>query len=152
MKNGPATDNIHGHKVERPYVEIRKEIIARAFSSLGSAELDMLSRGTSGMWGDQIIEACRNYVERGIAPESYYQTGTCPINPVNGDYVEFLFKPFRLGRRIEGHGFEAEVLSYFGGARGGFVYLLNQVLTFKPFTPLTILAARAFRIIARKNG
>jgi ubiquinone/menaquinone biosynthesis C-methylase UbiE len=151
FENGPATDNIFGHQVKKPYVEMRREMIIQAFPSLTTTQVELCAKGTFGMWGEQIIDACKVYTEMNIVPASYYQSTVCPVHPFDGQYIEFLMKPFQLKRRIEARGFKAAVVSYFGGARGGIVELANRMLSWGLLTPFTIYFARAFRIVAWKK-
>jgi len=150
FENGPPTDNCYGHVVRQPFVQKRREIIAEAFPDLSEEELDFLSRGTSGLWKPEIIAAVQRYVETGERPQHFYRRGTCPLDPTIGHYSEFLFQPLALRRRIESYGFQARVISYFGGARGGIVEKLNRILSWQPLTPLSIHFARVFIIVARR--
>ena len=150
FENGPPTDNCYGHVVRRTFLQRRREIIAEAFPGLSEEELDFLSRGTSGLWRTEIVEAVRRYVETGERPQQVYRWGTCPVDPTIGHYAEYLFQPLELRRRMESYGFRARVISHFGGARGGLVAKLNRVLSWQPLTPLSIHVARGFVIVARR--
>jgi len=150
FENGPPTDNCYGHVISRPFVQKRREIIAEAFPDLSEEELDFLSKGTSGLWKPEILAAVQHYVETGERPQHFYRWGTCPLDPTIGHYGEFLFQPLSLRRRIERYGFRAEVISHFGGARGGIVERLNRILSWQPLTPLSIHFARGFLIVARR--
>jgi SAM-dependent methyltransferase len=150
FENGPPTDDCHGHKITRPFVLKRREIIAQAFPDLSEEELDLLSQGTSGLWKPEILAAVRHYVETGTRPRHTYRWGTCPLDPTIGHYGEFLFQPLSLRRHIEDFGFRAQAVSHFGGSRGGMVQKVSQVLSWQPLTPLSIHVARAFTIVARR--
>jgi SAM-dependent methyltransferase len=150
FENGPPTDDCHGHRISRPFVQRRREIIAQAFPDLSEEELEVLSEGTSGLWKPEILAAVRHYAVTGERPHHVYRWGTCPLDPSIGHYGEFLFQPVALHRRIEDVGFRARVVSHFGGSRGGVVQKLNRVLSWQPLTPLSIHVARAFTITARR--
>lgn len=149
FENGPA-GTLPGHKVERPFVDKRRDIAARRFPTLSADELDMLSRRTSGLWGRELLTAFTDYVEHGIKPQSYYRGGS-PIDPLNGVYIEYLFDPAELGRAVARHGLASSVRTYFGGARGGPLAAANRLLSAPVLTPLTLSFARGFIISARKT-
>jgi len=150
FENGPPTENCYGHRIGRSFVQRRRAIIAEAFPHLSEEELDFLSRGTSGLWKPQILAAVEHYVKTGERPQHFYRWGTCPLDPTIGHYAEALFQPLELRRHIEGFGFQAEVFSHFGGARGGIVEKLNRILSWQPLTVLSIRVARGFVIVARR--
>ena len=150
FENGPATENVHGHRVEKPFVQMRREMIAGAFPALSEAELDQLSRETAGLWGDQVIEAARRYVEAGQMPGRVWDGADCPLDPLNGYYIERLLDPLELAGQLCRLGFRARVRPYFGGARGGIVHLANEVLSRPALAPLALRFTPSFRILARK--
>ena len=147
---GPATENIHGHRVEKPFVAQRAEIIARDFPGLFPQEVTLLAEHTSGLWGAGLREVVEAYVRTGQVPEHVYREGSCPVDPVQGYYIERLVDPYQLKKRLDDLGFRTQVLAYLGGARGGLVELANDLLTWRPFTPVALRFARAFRILATK--
>ena len=150
FENGPATENLHGHRVEKPFVEMRREMLADAFPSLSAQELDQLSQRTFGLQGDDVLAAGRTYVEAGVWPDALWDGTTCPLDPIHGYFIEYLLDPIELGRTLRGMGFRPTVRAYLGGARGGLVHLANEVLTWPAFTPLTLAFTPSFRILARK--
>ena len=151
FENGPATEDIHGHRVEKPFVEMRREMIAGAFPHLSAEERDMLARGTSGLTGQEVLEAVRDYLEAGRPPGRVWDGETCPLDPVNGYYIERLLDPLELGRQIRRRGFRVTVRPYFGGARGGLVHLANELLTRPRLAPIMLRFTPSFRILARKE-
>jgi len=150
FENGPATEDIHGHRVEKSFVEMRREMIAGAFPTLSADELDQLSRQTAGLWGDEVLDAAGAYVETGEMPGRRWDGATCPLDPINGYYIEYLLDPLELGNRLREQGFQVSVRPYFGGARGGLVHFANEVLTQPAFAPLVLNFTSSFRILARK--
>jgi ubiquinone/menaquinone biosynthesis C-methylase UbiE len=140
---------LHGHTVERPFVGKRRDIAESHFPTLRADELDMLARGTSGLWGDELLAALSAYVERGIAPQHIF-SGEAPIDPLNGVYIEQLFAPLQLCRAVRNHGLDAHVFPYFGGARGGVLEVANRMLGIETLAPLTLKLAQGFIIAGRK--
>ena len=150
FENGPPTDDCYGHRISRPFVLQRREIIAGSFPNFSEEELEVLAKRTSGLTEREVIASARCYLESQELPDHLYRWGDCPLDPKIGHYGEFLFQPLVLKRRIESHGFSARVVSHFGGARGGLVEKLNRILSFRPLTPVSIRVARAFTIVARR--
>ena len=148
FENGPA-GSLPGHTVERPFISKRRDIARQHFPALSDTELDALARSTSGLCGDELIAAFRDYVETGVMPQHYYQGGS-PVDPLNGVYIEYLFDPLQLGREMARHGLVPSVHTYFGGARGGVLAAANAVLSAPILTRLTVSFARGFIISARK--
>jgi SAM-dependent methyltransferase len=148
FENGPP-GRLPGHIVERPFITKRRDIAQKNFPQLSESELDMLAKGTSGLWGEQLVAALRAYVENGVAPQSFYQGGS-PIDPLNGVYIEYLFDPMQLGRDMERHGLKATVRTYFGGARGGVLAVANHMLSAALPASIGMLFAQGFIISATK--
>jgi len=152
FEEGPAGVQVHGHRVERPFVEQRAALIGRDFPDLSSEEVALLARHTSGLWGEGLRQAVQEYLRTKQLPPHRYQRGTCPVDPVQGYYIERLFDPYDLARDLEKQGFRVRLWAYLGGARGGLLALANAVLTWRPFTPFVLRFARAFRLLALKDG
>ena len=151
FENGPPTDNVHGHRVLKPYVVGRRELLARHFPQLSDRELDALSRGTSGLWGAAVVEAGRRYLVAGDTPDRTYRSGTCPIEPFTGAYIENLLDPGEIGRCLEAHGTLSDVRPYFGGeTRGGLLRLLDTVIRKVAPRKWTLVLAPGYRVYARK--
>ena len=151
FEEGPATTNVHGHTIAESFREQRAEIIARDFPQLSPDAVTLLAKHTSGLWGDGLKQAVESYMQSGELPGHVYREGTCPIDPVQGYYIEYLFDPYDLKRRLETLGFDVRLRAYLGGARGGALALANDLLTWRPLTRLTLRFARAFRILAIKK-
>ena len=69
---------------------------------------------------------------------------------MQGYYIERLFDPRELVAALRAVGLRPSLRAYLGGARGGAVAMLNELLTCAPLTPLALRLARAFRIVAVK--
>jgi len=149
FEQGPPTEEIHGHRVETPFVDQREEII-RAEFGLSAEEARMLAEHTSGLAGSELRDAVARYVSDGSVPDCVYRPGMCPIDPVQGYYIEYLFDPWDLARQMEELGFRVRLRAYLGGARGGVLSLANDLLTLPPFTRIVLPRARAFRMLAIK--
>lgn len=148
FENGPARTSLHGHTVELPYVLMRRALISKQFPNLTDSDLDLLSRGTSGMTKEEILDICRDYVNGRTIPQRTYMRGTCPIHP-EGMYIERLFNPLSLAKEMRAVGFDTRVYAHFGGAGShNLMALVNSLL--RAATPLTIYVARGFKIVATK--
>lgn len=146
FENGPP-GKIGDHSLEKPYVEMRAEIVRDTAPELPEDIVSLLARGTSGMVRSQIIEAVEEYRRTGKLPQSFYQRGTCPIHPYTSEIMEQCFHPAILARHIEQFGFRAQWYAYFGGAGGNpLVRLVNAVGM--ALSPLLASLARGFRIVA----
>jgi SAM-dependent methyltransferase len=150
FENGPAGE-IDGHYVKQPYVEMRAEMIRRAYPDLGEEIVRELAWRTSGMVRDQILHHVARYLQHGEMPTAFYRGDRCPVNPESGIVLERLLHPAELARHIETFGFRARYYAYFGGAGGNllvrWVNSIGQVLS-----PITLPWARAFRIVAVRQG
>jgi len=151
FENGPPTTNVHGHRVLKPYVERRRTILATHFPQATSADLTCLSRQTSGLWGDALIEAGQRYFAQGEIPQRVYRRGTCPVEPFSGAFMENLLDPRDIGAHLRHWGATVDVRPYFGGeSRGGVVWLLNALAGRTLPTALSLRLAGGFRVYASK--
>ncbi len=151
FENGSERGGYYGHKIGKSFLQQRREIITEAFPFLDQDVVDDLARGTSGLNRGEILAVVQYYVDVGAKPQHFYQFGTCPLDPFISHYAEFLFHPLRLAKEIGYYGFDAHVYSYFGGSRGGWVAKVNDWITQKVPTSLTIWLAHTFRIVARNR-
>lgn len=149
FENGPP-GRLPGHIVERPFVTKRRDIAKARFPHLSESDLEALARGTSGLWGEQLVTALHNYVERGEAPQSFYRGGS-PIDPLNGVYIEYLFDPLVLGQDMARNHMQVDVRPYFGGARGGLLQAANRLMAAVLPAPLAMLIAQGFIISGKKR-
>jgi SAM-dependent methyltransferase len=151
FENGPPTENVHGHRVLKPYVERRREILAAHFPQGTSEDLVRLSQGTSGLWGDALLEAGRRYFAHGEIPQRLYHRGVCPVEPFSGVFIENLLDPREIGARLRQWGAVVEVRPYFGGeSHGGTVWLLDALIHKTVPTTLGLRLAAGFRVYAKK--
>lgn len=150
FENGP-TGPFDGHRVKKPYVEMRAEIIQEAFPQMDTALVQELARRTSRMTREQILQAVQRYLDGGELPDAVYTPVECPVNPLTGAVLERLFDPAQLARHIEPFGFRARHYAYLGGAGGNPLIRLVNALGMA-LTPLTLRWARSFRIVAVRTG
>jgi SAM-dependent methyltransferase len=131
------------------FVPKRQRIVQESFPQLDSADAHMLALRTAGMIRGQIVHAVRDYVESSREPKNVYKRGQLSIHPEHEMVMERLFNPYALAREIRLHGFVVKVEGYWGGARGSrLLGAANRMLA--ALLPLTIFAARSFRLVAIK--
>jgi SAM-dependent methyltransferase len=153
FENGPPTQHIHGHRVQQPYIERRRTILSTHFPQANAPELALLSERTSGLWGEALIEAGRGYFSRQEIPDSVYQRGTCPIDPLSGAFMENLLDPRDIGACLHQRGALVDVRPYFGGeSRGGSFRLVDTVIRKTLPRGLTLRFAPGFRVYAWKEA
>jgi ubiquinone/menaquinone biosynthesis C-methylase UbiE len=129
------------------FVNKRQEIIQTSFPETSSSEAHQLAMRTSGMVRDEVIEAVRAYLETNVLPTSVYRRGQLSVHPDHEMVMERLFNPYQLAREIRNHGFRVKVRGHWAGASGKPAHrAVDRVL--RAFSPLTIVTARGFRIVA----
>jgi 2-polyprenyl-3-methyl-5-hydroxy-6-metoxy-1,4-benzoquinol methylase len=146
---GPAGAQVHGHTIETPFIDQRRDLLLIQ-AGLAKETAALLAQQTSGLWGEGLLQAARRYQETGELPGRVYRDGQCPIDPVQGYYIERLFDPRELVAALRAVGLRPSLRAYLGGARGGLLAVANTLLTSPPLTPLALRLARAFRIVAYK--
>jgi ubiquinone/menaquinone biosynthesis C-methylase UbiE len=128
--------------LEKPYLEMRKEILQEKLGLKGDT-LNETAEKTRGFWGSDLIKAAKHYVKTGTIekPEFAY------INPVTGEYPEFLFDLHDLGKDITSQGFDVIVqpMIPISGRRK----LLRKFL--RPLYPLFFRYASSFEVLAVKK-
>jgi hypothetical protein len=128
-----GTEPEWGHKERdavRPFLEIRRELIAAAAPDLDSAQVDQLARATRGLRRDDIERAVAEHRERGeISYRADHPTNTC--DPYTGNWSEHLMDPAWLERVVREAGFDATIeagryATAGGGAKAAAKRLLNS--------------------------
>lgn len=153
FENGPATADIHGHRVIEPYVLRRLRIIRESFPALSEADARRIAEGTCYRVRSEILSDVQRFISHGTWPDSRFQIDRCPVEPESGQFIENLIDPLALARQLENIGFDARAEAYFGGeSRGGLVYAANTMLN--NWVPQSLLFARSegFRIRAQKRA
>lgn len=149
FEQGPP-GTIGAHCIERPYVEMRAEIIRQTYPDLEQSVVRQLAERTSGMTKEAILQAVAHYLRTGELPQSIFDGTQCPVNPYSGAVIERLFHPLRLAQELQRFGFRAQAYAYFGGAGGNpLVRIANALL--QAMTPLSVRWAPSFRIVAYKQ-
>ncbi|MGC8783942.1 MAG: class I SAM-dependent methyltransferase [Armatimonadota bacterium] len=145
FENGPPGE-VHGHKLETPYVEMRRQIIRSTAPNLSAEIVDRLALETAYMKREQVVHAVEEYLTTGKFPNSRFDRRRCPVNPESGAYMERMFHPAQFAREIEQYGFRARYYAALGGAIPTWLSVPGRLFT--ALTPLTLPIARAFRIVA----
>ena len=99
-----------------PYFEVRKKMIHERFPQMGLEKVDFLSRETSGMFGNEIYEAVREFEKSGVIsdrPKFRYR------NPMTGEFPEKELNPFNLKGVLRKIGFEVSFVPHFYSASFG---------------------------------
>ncbi|MEJ5250687.1 MAG: class I SAM-dependent methyltransferase [Chthonomonadetes bacterium] len=145
FENGPPGE-VHGHLLRTPYVEMRRQIIRSAAPELSEEIVEQMARRTSYMSRNEVVQAVRHYLASGQMPNSTFNPNRCPVNPLSGAHMEYMFYPPALARQIGSYGFRARHYAALGGAIPVWMSPLDRI--FRLLTPLTLPLARAFRIVA----
>ncbi len=149
FEHGPPAESFHGHQIKRSFLDMRIDIIARNFPELSESDVTELAKNTFGMGSTEIIAKVGDYVAGGPKPDRPFQPGVPAFNPEKNDYIERMFDPNDLVRQMNEIGFEAQAYAHFGGAgQRGVLGTANAIL--RAFSPITMKAARAFKIVAVK--
>ena len=121
LQGREATFGFYDRDALRPYVEIRREIIRRACSTLTPQEVETLATRTRGMREDDIVRAVTKYREQRVLPKELpHPTNTC--DPYTGNWQEHLMEPSELVGVLSRAGFHADWFSgYFSGRHGSIV-------------------------------
>ena len=145
FENGPP-GTVHGHVLEVPYIEMRRQIIRSSALHLPNDVVEQIARRTSYMRKEEVLQSVKDYLATGQLPSSIFDRNRCPVNPLSGAYMEHMFYPPALARQIEGYGFRARYYAALGGAVPVWLVPLDRM--FRALTPLSLPLARAFRIAA----
>lgn len=147
FEQGP-TGRFGPHEVPEPMVSRRERVIRSRFPVLAPQLVSALAEHTSGMDRGQILDAVGAHLAGGAPPDRRYRRGQCPREPEWGYWLEQLFDPRDLARRLARRGFQARALPHFGGAANDALDAVNRVLRLLP----TFRWARGYRVVARKCG
>ncbi len=148
FEEGPPGDDIHGHRVEVPYRDRRRALIAEEITGLSDDTLDRLAWGTFRLHGSQIMTEARRLLASGALPEAPPRVDVSPVDPVKGDFIENLLYPEEIARSLREQGFSVKVYAHFAGARSPLLAAVNSVL--RSMTPWTIRLARSVKIVATR--
>jgi ubiquinone/menaquinone biosynthesis C-methylase UbiE len=147
---GPPTASFHGHRIQKSFRDMRREIIAARFPQIKTEVLERLVDNTFAMGSEEIIKAAERFLKDGTLPNRRFKRGAPAFNPVMNDYIERVFDPLQLAKQMNRIGFKVKTFAHFGGAgKKDIVGLTNAFLRF--FSPLTIYVARVYKIVATKQ-
>jgi ubiquinone/menaquinone biosynthesis C-methylase UbiE len=147
---GPPTKSFHGHRIQKSFRDMRREIIVERFPKMKTADVDRLVDNTFAMGSEDIIKAVERFSKDGAMPHSQFKKGVPAFNPVMNDFIERVFDPTHLAKQLRQIGFNVKTFAHFGGAgKRDLVGVANSFL--RMFSPLTIYAARVYKIVATKK-
>jgi ubiquinone/menaquinone biosynthesis C-methylase UbiE len=148
-ENGPPCDDCHGHRIDKPMIDRRRDTAKEHFPDLDPNDLAALASHTFQMTNAQVIEAGKRFRETGEMPNSVYSWGQCPREPETGMYLERLFVPSRLARELDKEGFDTRVYAYFSHGRHPALATISRAL--EKISPLVIYLAPMYQIVAVKR-
>lgn len=85
------------------YIKRRTAMIAKEFPDLKDEDLAHVAKNTSGLWGEEIIDAVRRFKE-GNFVERPHRPGVYPTHPTHGVVMERAFDPVQVIRALETYG------------------------------------------------
>lgn len=148
-ENGPPGVIVGCHTdVGVAYKDIRKKLIQKWFGDkLGKDEINILTNNTAYLYGDSLRETCELYIQNRVFPMQKYIYGTCPIQPEHGYYMEKIFNPYVLRKKLLDIGFTKCFLYGSSGLKRH--NIIRQVLK---LTPLRIKyrIGKFFAVVAFK--
>lgn len=108
-ENGPAGRKSDRDKVTEPFIERRRAIARSARPDLGAEAVERFARNTSGMFGEALLSALKEFADKGVLIERPYRYGTVSTAPDPGGMVmERPFHPDDVVRALELHALEAK--------------------------------------------
>ena len=143
---GPPTrgeETVYSHRIDTPYVALRQQIALRAIPSLSKTEAQRIAERAFRFTEAEVGEAARRYAASGELPTSPFRRGVCPIDPVQGMYIEQLIDPVEVRRNLSGAGCD-EI--YCGPRRR---LPLHPLWSSLPW--LSFLVTNGFKIISRRR-
>ncbi|HEX7880593.1 MAG TPA: class I SAM-dependent methyltransferase [Candidatus Eisenbacteria bacterium] len=149
FEEGPPMDDLHGHRIEVPYRDRRREMIARVITGQDASTLDRLAWGTFGRHGAGITDEARRLLAEGNLPAAPPVVDRSPVDPVKGDHIESLVDARDLEARLSSRGFRVTTWAHFGGARSPLVAGVNRLL--RAASHFTLPWARSVKIVATRR-
>lgn len=105
----------------KPFLDLRKEIISKHFKDLSSDQILTLAKNTRGLYGDAIISSCQRQINTGnFAQEISHPTNTC--DPLTGNWAEHIINLKDLRKMIENKNTQVKFTSSF------YSYSKNKIL------------------------
>jgi len=111
MEQGPVDLSwFRSTDVPLPYREVRKKMILERFPQMDTLKINLLSRSTAGMVGEEILRAVEDFEKSGkITHKSVFPYR----NPMTGEYPEKEINPFSLKWVLQEIGFEVSFIPHF---------------------------------------
>jgi len=157
VEYGPVNPQIG---LEKPFNQLRRDIITESFPGLESGTVDFLIKSTQGMIKEQIVNSVRQFLNEGkIAKKKGFKYA----DPRTGMLAELPINPFLLKKQLEKFGFKSEIIPpYFYYTYPYLSHPLNNnkmTDIFKAyikriiryFYPLSLLMSPTLELIAQKN-
>ncbi len=125
----------------------RKKIIKSQFGELKDEVVAVLAKKTKGMYDEQIIRACRQFINDGEIKER----ADFPFrNPIGGEKMEYPLNPFKLRAVLtEKYGFECRVLPQFISSPVLWKNALGKLIGMTH--PVSLLISPFFEIVGIKR-
>jgi hypothetical protein len=133
---------VYSHRIGTPYVALRRQIALKAVPSLSETEAQRIAERTFRFTEAEVGQAARRYAASGELPTSPFRR-VCPIDPVQGIYIEQLIDPLEVRRHLTGAGCD-EI--YCGPRRR---LPLHPLWSGLPW--LSLLVTNGFKIISRRR-
>ena len=125
----------------------RKKIIKSQFGELKDDAVALLAKKTKGMYDEQIIRACKQFINDGEIKER----ADFPFrNPIGGEKMEYPLNPFKLRAILtEKYGFECRVLPQFISSPVLWKNALGKLIGMTH--PVSLLISPFFEIVGIKG-
>jgi len=148
FEEGPPIDDLFGHRIEQPYRDRRRAMIAAALPGQPDVVLDRLAWGTFGRHGADIAAEAARLLASGKLPEAPPVIDRSPVDPVKGDHIESLVDAGEIRAQLVPRGFRVLAHAHFGGARSPMIAAVNGVL--RMASAVTLPFARSVKIVATR--
>jgi SAM-dependent methyltransferase len=107
-ENGPAGRQTDRDTVHRPYIDLRRAIIAARKPTLTTDQVDYVARNTSGLFGQMLADTADAYARDGTLVERPFRRGTYPTSPgATGVVMERGFHPLQVEMALAAYGIRA---------------------------------------------
>jgi ubiquinone/menaquinone biosynthesis C-methylase UbiE len=129
-------------------LNMRKKIIISYFKDLDDKLITVLAQKTQGMYGEQIIRACEQFINSGEIKER----ADFPLrNPINGEKMEYPLNPFKLKTLLrEKYMIDCRILPLFFSSPN---ILRNIVGKFIEMThPVSLILSPGFELVGVKKS
>jgi hypothetical protein len=139
--------------LEKPFLQLRYEIIKELAPQLEQSKIDFLAKHTRGLTIDDIKTCVTEYIQTGtIEYKINHPTNTC--DPYTGNWTENLIDLNYLRNVVSKKGFEVEITnSFYSYSKSKLVNILKEVLNFLMvvFGKKVLFISPSYTLIAKKN-